>query len=58
MVLKSAYAYNVLDGMDMSKEPVVVLTRFNQRQPLDRESWRHKVKDSLPLPTPDAGVIS
>ena len=60
MVLKSAYPYN---GMDMSKEPVVVLTRsqtFVDREyqgklvkkdlsarNRDRERWRRKIKDSL-----------
>ena len=26
--------------------------------PLDRESWRRKIKDSLVLPTPDAGTTA
>ena len=56
----SACAYDILDGMDMSKESVVVLKAHNLIvfNPLYRESWRRKIKDSLVLPTPDAGTTA
>ena len=53
----SACAYDILDGMDMSKESVLKAHNLIVFNPLDRESWRRKIKDSLVLPTPDAGTL-